>query len=137
VPVSDSITQRLAAIGDELLEIHDKELALLDRRVVLGAEQNRLLVAQSAGVKSPAAGADMKSTILAVTGQFTVDDLLHLPDIKRFRDASIRTCVSGLRKSGYLRVVANRGKAFVFEVVRTAGVITAVLALTALLTGCK
>ena len=117
--MSDPITQRLAAIGDELLDIHDKELALLDRRVVLGAEQNRLLAAQSEGVKSPAAGADMKSTILAVTGQFTVDDLLHLPDLKRFRDTSIRTYVPVLRKSGYLRVVANRGKAFVFEVVRS------------------
>ena len=122
--MSDPITQRLAAIGDELLEIHDKELALLDRRVVLGAEQYKLLAAQQGGTPPPVAASapvpgDMRQAILAVTGSFTVNDLLGRQEFKRWRSNSVRAFASVLHKAKRLRLLDRSCHGNVYEVVRS------------------
>ena len=114
----DAIAERLAEIGDELLEIHDKELALLDRRVTLGAEQNRLLTAQLEAAPSPIAGADLRSTILSVTGSFTVNDLLGRTEFKQWQSNSVRACASALYKAKRLRLLDRSCRGNVYEVVR-------------------
>ena len=116
--MSDAITQRLAEIGDELLEIHDQELALLDRRVTLGAEQNRLLAAQQEAAPSPIAGADLRSTILSVTGSFTVNDLLGRTEFQRWQPGSVRGFASLLHKAKRLRLIDRSCRGNVYEVVR-------------------
>ena len=114
----DAIAERLAEIGDELLEIHDKELALLDRRVTLGAEQNRLLTVQLEAAPSPAAGADLRQTILAVTGSFAVNDLLDRQEFKRWQPGSVRAFASVLHKAKRLRLIDRSCRGNVYEVVR-------------------
>jgi hypothetical protein len=121
--MSDAITQRLAEIGDELLEIHDQELALLDRRVVLGAEQYKLLAAQQGGTPPPVAASvpvpgDMRQAILAVTGSFAVNDLLGRQEFKRWQSGSVRACASALYKAKRLRLIDRSCRGNVYEVVR-------------------
>ena len=116
-----AIAERLAEIGDELLEIHDQELALLDRRVTLGVEQYKLLAAQQGGTPPPVAASvpgDMRQAILAVTGSFTVNDLLDRQEFKRWQPGSVRAFASVLHKSKRLRLIDRSCRGNVYEVVR-------------------